>query len=101
MVTLGIEREIYQHDAVLLDDADQQDDADQRDHAQVEMKGHEQQHCADAGGGQGREDGDRMDHALIEYSEDEIYDDQGGGDQNRRARERRLERLSVALKTRG
>ena len=31
-LALGLEREVDQHDAVLLDDADQQDDADEGDH---------------------------------------------------------------------
>ena len=34
-LALGLEREVDHHDAVLLDDADQQDDADQRDHRQL------------------------------------------------------------------
>ena len=34
-------REVDHHDAVLLDDADQQDDADQRDQAEVEAEQHQ------------------------------------------------------------
>jgi hypothetical protein len=46
---LGFEREVYQHDRILLDDADEQDDPDQRDHAEVEMEGHEHEQCAETG----------------------------------------------------
>jgi hypothetical protein len=41
LVALGLEREVDHHDAVLLDDADQQDDADQRDQAEVEAEQHQ------------------------------------------------------------
>ena len=36
-VALGRDGEIDHHDAVLLDDADQQDDADQRDQTEIEL----------------------------------------------------------------
>ena len=34
----GVEREVDKHDAVLLDDTDQQNDADKRDHRQVHAR---------------------------------------------------------------
>ena len=52
---------------------------------------------ADAGGRQGRENGQRMDEALVEHAEDDVDDDERGGDQRRFARQRGLERLGVAL----
>ena len=94
---LGLLSEIDQHDAVLLDDADQQDDADDRDHAEIEMNRHQQQQRAEAGRRQGRDDGDRVDQALVEHAEDEVDDEERRGDEDRRARQRRAERLGVAL----
>ena len=64
-------REIDHHDAVLLDDADQQDDADQRDHAEVEAERASASASApSAGRGQRREDRERVDVALVEHAED-------------------------------
>jgi hypothetical protein len=40
---LCFERKIHDHDAVLLDDADQQDDADDGDNIQILMKEHERE----------------------------------------------------------
>jgi hypothetical protein len=56
--------------------------------------------CADAGRGQGRDDGDRVDHALVENAEDKVDDEERCGDEDRRARKRRSECLGVALKAR-
>ena len=91
---------IDQHDAVLLDDADEQDDADDRDHAQIVVNRHQQQQRAEAGRRQGRDDGDRVDQALVEHAEDEVDDEQRCGYEDRRARQRRSECLGVALKAR-
>src|SRR6516164_4743825 len=38
LLALGMKGEVDQHDAVLLDDADQQEDANDGDHAQIEAK---------------------------------------------------------------
>ena len=92
--------EIDQHDAVLLDDADQQDDADDRDHAEIEVSRHQQQQCSQPRRRQRRDDGDGVDQALIQYAEDEIDHEQRGGDQDRRGRQRIPEGLRVALETR-
>src|ERR1700730_14426390 len=89
---------IDQHDAVLLDDADEQYDADDRDHAQIEVNRHQQQQRADAGRRQGRDDGDRVDQALVENAEDEVDDEERRGYEDWRARQRRSERLGVPLK---
>ncbi len=101
VLALGLQGKIDQHDAVLLDDADQQDDADQRDHAQIEVKRHEQQERADARRWQGRKDRDRVDHAFVEHAQNEVDDDQRRRDQDRRARQRRLEGLGIPLEARG
>ena len=51
--------------------------------------------------GRVEKDGDRVDHAFVEHAEDEIDDEERRGDQERRARQRRLEGLGVALEARG
>jgi hypothetical protein len=94
---LCLEREVDHHDRVLLDDADQQDDADQRHHVQLRAGEQQGQEGADAGRRQGREDGDRVDVALVEHAQDEVDGDQRGQDQQRLVGERRLERLRGAL----
>ena len=68
-----------------------------RDHAEIEVNRHQQQQRADAGRRQRRQDRDRMDRALVEHAEDDVDDDERRGDQERRARQRRLEGLRVAL----
>ena len=60
----------------------------------------QRQQRADAGRRQGREDRQRVDEAFIEHAEDDVDDHQRGRDQRRRARERSLERLGVALERR-
>ncbi len=91
---------IDQHDSVLLDDADEQYDANNRDHAQIEVKRHQQQQRAEAGRRQSRDDGDRVDDALVEHAEDEVDDEERRRYEDRRARQRRSECLGVALKAR-
>ena len=94
------QRKVDQHDAILFNDADQQDDADDTNHIERHAEQHQRQQGAKPRGGQGGDDRERMDRALVEHAEDEINDDQGGGDQDRRARQRSLEGLGVALKAR-
>ena len=101
LVALGRDREVDHHDAVLLDDADQQDDADQRDQAEVESEHHQDRERADAGRRQRRQDGDRVDVALVENAEDQIDHDQRRQDQQRHGAERLLERLRGALEAGG
>jgi hypothetical protein len=52
---------------------------------------------ADAGGRQGREDGQGVDRVLVEHAQDDVDRQQRREDQDRRARERALEGLGVAL----
>ena len=80
-LALGAQREVHHHDAVLLDDADQHDDADQRDHAEIEAEQQQHQQRADAGRRQRRQDGQRVDEALVEHAQDQVDDRQRGGDQ--------------------
>ncbi len=96
-VALRRDGEVDQHDAVLLDDADQENDADDTDHRQVHVTEIERQQRADTGRRQGRQNGERMDEALVEDAENDVDHDQRGRDQGRLARQRRLERLGIAL----
>ena len=81
LLALGVEGEVDHHDGVLLHDADQQDDADDADHAQVLAGDHQGQQRADAGRGQGREDGDRVDVALVEHAQHDVDGDDRRQDQ--------------------
>jgi hypothetical protein len=94
---LRLDREIDEHDAVLFDDTDQQNDADQRDQAEIKAEHHQCHKRAEAGGGQGREDRQRVDIALIEYAQDDVDDDDRCGDETGLTGQRHLERLRVAL----
>ena len=79
---LALDGEIDQHDAVLLDDADQQDDADEGDDRQLGAEGREREQRAEARRGQGRDDGERVGEALIEHAQHDIDPDQGREDQD-------------------
>src|SRR5262249_54042548 len=50
--------------------------------------------------GQGRDDCDRVDRALIEHAKDDVDRDQRSENQDRRASQRILKRLRAALETR-
>ena len=60
------------------------------------LSSHQRQHRADAGRGQGGQDGDRMDEALVEHAEHDVDREQGGADQHRLAVQRLLEHLRGA-----
>ena len=81
LMAFGFEREVDHHDRVLLDDAHQQNDADQADHRQILPEQHQRQDGADAGRRQRREDGDRVDVALIEHAEHDVDGDDRRQDQ--------------------
>ena len=87
---LGFEREVDHHDRVLLDDADQQQNPNRGDDGELDVEQPERQRRSDAGGEQGREDGDRMDQALVENPEHNIDRDDRGAEQKRHARLRLL-----------
>ena len=97
LLTLGLEREVYHHDGILLDDADQEDDADDGDHAEVVAEEHQHEERADARRRQRREDRDRMDVALVQHAQHDVDHEDRGGDQQRRGGERLLECLSRSL----
>ncbi len=97
LLALRFQGEVDHHDAVLLDDADEQDDADQRDHAQVVTARHEDEQRADAGRGQGRQNRQRVDVAFVEQPQHDVDRDQRRRDQVRLRRQRIAEGLGRAL----
>jgi hypothetical protein len=66
LVAFRVECEVHDHDAVLLDDADQQDDADDGNHIEILMKEPQCEQCANTSRRQRGEDRDGMDEALIQ-----------------------------------
>ena len=72
----AVEGEVDHHDRVLLHDADQQHDADDRDDRELGAADEEREDGAHPGRGQGREDRDRVDVALVEDPEDDVDRDQ-------------------------
>ncbi|RMO42958.1 hypothetical protein ALQ41_05232 [Pseudomonas savastanoi pv. glycinea] len=97
-VALCVEREVDHHDRVLLDDADQQNDTDDRDHPQViaaDQQGQQGTHCCRR---QCREDGDRVDIALVEHAQHDVHGHYSRQNQQQRARQRCLKCLGSALK---
>ena len=67
-VALRRKREIHQHDAVLLDDSDQQNNADEGDDGEFGAEQGECQQRAQAGRWQGRDDRERMGEALVKHA---------------------------------
>ncbi len=74
-----------------------QDDADHGDDAELDAADEERHEGADAGRGQGGEDGDRMDVALVEDAQDDVDGDERGEDQDRLVGESGLKGLGGAL----
>src|ERR1700733_6778112 len=88
---LRSERKIDHHDSVLLHDADEQQDADGGDDRELGIEQPQRQRRADAGREQRRENGERMDQALVEDAEHDIDRDERCAEQKRHARLRLLE----------
>src|SRR2546421_456641 len=91
------EREVDHHDPVLLHDADQEDDADERDDVELRPADDQGEDRSHAGGGQRREDRQRMDVALVQDPEHDVDDHQRGEDEERLVRQRGVERLGGPL----
>jgi hypothetical protein len=96
-VPLGFEGEVDHHDPVLLHQADEQDDADDGDHVQGLSGEVQREQCAERGRGQGGEDGDRVDTALVEDAEHDVHGHHRGEHEEERARERGTERVRGPL----
>ncbi len=78
VLALGFEGEVDDHDAVLLDDADEQNDADDGDDTEVLVEEHEREQRADTGRGERGENGNGVDEALVENAEHDVDGDQRG-----------------------
>jgi len=88
--------EIDQHDAVLLDDADEQDDADEGDDRQLGSGDPQRDQRAEASGGQGGDDRHRMDQAFVEHAQDNVDGEQCGDHEHDLARAVLRQGLGVA-----
>ncbi len=93
---LRLQREIDQHDAVLLDDAHQQDDRDHTHDVERLAGDQQREQRAEPGRGQGGEDGQRMQQALVQHAEHDVDRDQRGRDQHRLRCRRLLQPFGVA-----
>ena len=84
---------IDHYDCVLFDDADQQDHADQADDVKLGAEEHQRQQGANACGRQCRQDGDRVDVALVQHAEEDVDGGNRRKDQDRLLGERLLKQL--------
>ena len=99
LVALRIQGKVDHHDGVLLHDADEKDDADDPDDSQIAAHEHQGKQGPDSGRRQGREDGDGMDEALVENTQDDIHGQDRGQDEEQLISERGLEGEGRALET--
>ena len=99
-VALGFQREVDHHDGVLLHDADEQNDADQRDDVEIFLADEKRQNGAHAGGGQRRQNRDRVDVALVQHAQHDVDHHQRRQDQPDFIRQRVLEGSGRALEAR-
>ncbi len=95
-VALGLQREVDHHDGVFLHDADQQHDADQRDQAERRAEQLQRQQRAHARRRQRREDGQRVDVALVQHAQHDIDRGDRRQDQDHLRVQRLLEHLRGA-----
>ncbi len=93
-----LNREVDHHDRVLLDDSHQQDDPYKGDHVQFVVRDQQRKQRAYACRRKRGENGERMDQALIQHSQNDVHHDNGGGDENRLTGERLLIGLRSSLK---
>jgi len=71
---LGLQGEVDHHNRILLDDPDQHDDADKGIEVQVLAKDHQGDQCSEICGRQSGENRQRVNIALIEDAEHDVYD---------------------------
>ena len=90
------EREVDHHDAVLLDDADQQNDADEGDQRELGIEHLQREQRAEARGGQGRNDRQRMCQALVQNAQHDVDGNQRRDDQQRLRADRLAKRAGIA-----
>ena len=99
-MSLRIERKVNHHDGVLLHDADQQHDANRGNQRQILTKQHQRGQGAYGGRRKTREDGDGVDVALVQHTQQHVDYQQRGDDENRLAALRTLEDGCVAAVSR-
>ena len=99
VVPLGLDGEVDHHDRVLLHDADQHDDADEGVDAEVQLEDHQREQRAEPGEGQARENGERVDEALVQNAEHQVDHQDGEDQQDQQALLRLLERLRRARRS--
>src|ERR1700730_9858369 len=97
-LALGLYGEVDHEDGVFLHQADQQNDADERDDAEVRVDQPNGEQRADTRGRKSGKNGDGMDIALVQDSQDDIDGSKSGEDQQRLGRKGVLEGLRSALK---
>ncbi len=97
MLAFGLQCEVDHHDRVLLHQPDQQHDTDHRDQVQAATTQQQRQQRADGRRGQGGQNGDRMDEALIQHTQDQIHHHHGGQYQPQRAGKRGAEGVGGTL----
>ena len=69
---LGLQSEIHHHDAVFLDDADQQDNPNKSNDAEFGAADEQCQDSPDSGGRQGGDDGDGVNIAFVENPQNDV-----------------------------
>ena len=99
LLALRLDREVYHHDRVLLDDADQHDHADEGVHVELDAEGEQGQQRAECRRRQTRQYRQRVDEAFVEYAEHEVNHDHGQHQEQAHALQRGLERLRRPLET--
>ena len=81
LFALCLQREVNNHDAVLLDDADQQNNTNDPDNAKVLPEQNQSQQGSDARRGQRGENRKRMDVALVQNAKHDVDGDKRGENQ--------------------
>src|SRR5581483_3559402 len=76
LVPFRFQGEIDHHDSVLLHDADQKNDSDDADDAQVLAEQHEGKQSPNPRRGQRGQDGELMNEAYTQNTENDIYSDE-------------------------
>src|SRR5260221_6113832 len=94
----GLHGEVDHEDGVLFDDADGKNDADEGDHGELGGGELKSEKGSDTRRRKSREDGDRVDVALIENAENDVDGAERGDDQHQHRRLRVLVGLCGALK---
>ena len=79
---LSLKCEVDHHDRVLLHDADEQQDPDAGDHIEFASKEDQCKYGSYASRRQGREDGERMDVALVQDAKSEVDGGEGANEQD-------------------